>query len=111
MALVGGLFSHFQILQKHEYYNALDAMKKTIDNCNISVLKEAFSSDTRPMDALVVERILSVGQAMINLQMERNIPTQMNALAIAPQSQDQTLWDSIGMVNSDLDWLVKNSAP
>ena len=70
MALVGGLFSHFQILQKHEYYNALEAMKKTIDSCNISVLRQALSSATRPMDAHVVERILSVGQAMIYLQME-----------------------------------------
>ena len=67
MALVGGLILHFQILQKYEYYNALEAMKKTIDNCNISVLKQALSSDIRPMDAHVVERILSVGQAMINL--------------------------------------------
>ena len=91
MALVGGLFSHFQILQKHEYYNALEAMKKTIDNCNISVLKQDFSSDTRLMDAHVVERIILVGQAMIYLQMERNVPTQMNALAIAPQPQDLSL--------------------
>ena len=42
MALVGGLFSHFQILQKNEYYIVLEAMKKTIDNCNIDVLKQFF---------------------------------------------------------------------
>ena len=109
MALVGGLFSHFQLLQRHEYYNALEAMKKIVDNCNISVLKQALSSDTRIMDEHVVERILSVGQAMINLQMESNVPFQMNALAVVSQSQDQNLWDSIGMANSDLDWLVHNS--
>ena len=67
MALVGGLFSHFQILQKHEYYNALEAMKKTINNCNISALIQALLSDTWLMDEHVVERILLVGQAMINL--------------------------------------------
>ena len=111
MALVGGLFSHFQILQKHEYYNAFEAMKKTIDNCNISVLKQSFSSDTRIMGERVVERILLVGQAIINLQMESNVPIQMNALAVVSQPQDQNLWDSIGMANSDLDWLVHNSVP
>ena len=67
MALVGGLFSHFQIFQKHEYYNAFEAMKKTIDNCNISYLKQFLPSDTRLMGERVVERIWSVRLAMINL--------------------------------------------
>ena len=43
--------------------------------------------------------------------MEPNVPIQMNALAIVSQSQDQNLWDSIGMANSDLDWLVHNLVP
>ena len=111
MALVGGLFSHFQILQKHEYYNALEAMKQTIDSCNISDLRQALLSATRPMDNHVVERILSVGHAMIYIQTERNVPLQINELAIASQPQDQALWDSVVMISSNLDWLVKESVP
>ena len=106
MALVGGLFSHFQILQKHEYYIVLEAMKKTIDNCNIIYLKQSLPSDPRLMGERVVERILSVGLAMINLQTEPNVPIQLNALAVTPQPLDQNLWNSIGVANSDLDWLV-----
>ena len=45
MALVGGLFSYFQILKKHEYYIVLEAMKKAIDNCNINYLKHSLPSD------------------------------------------------------------------
>ena len=36
---------------------------------------------------------------------------KINELAIASQPQDQALWDSVGMISSDLDWLVKESAP
>ena len=74
MALVGGLFSHFEILQKNEYYIVLEVMKKTIDISNISYLKQSFPSDTWLMGEHVVERILSVGLAMINLQTEPNVP-------------------------------------
>ena len=63
------------------------------------------------MGERVVERILSVGLAMINLQTEPNVPIQMNALVVASQPLDQNLWDSIGMANSDLDWLVHSSVP
>ena len=112
MALVGGLFSHFQILQKHEYYTVLEVMKKTIDNCNIIYLKQSLPSDSRLMGERVVERILSVGLAMINLQIDPNIsiPIQLNALAVTPQPLEQSLWDSINVANSNLDWLVHSSA-
>ena len=58
---------HFQILQKHEYYIVLEAMKKAIDNCNINFLKHSLPSDSQLMGEHVVERILSVGMAMIDL--------------------------------------------
>ena len=62
-------------------------MKKTIDSCNISDLRQALLSATRPMDNHVVERILLVGHSMIYLQTERNVPLQINELEIASQPQ------------------------
>ena len=87
MALVGGFFSHFQILQKHEYYIVLEVMKKSIDNYNIIYLKESLPFDPWFMGEHVVERILLVGMAMINLQMDPNVssPIQPNALAVTSQ--------------------------
>ena len=73
MALVGGLFSHFQLLQKHEYYVILEAMKQAIDTCSIIYLKHALPPDPRLMGVHVVERIMSVGLAMIELQKDSNI--------------------------------------
>ena len=72
MALVGGLFSHFQLLQKHEFYVVFEAMKKAIDTCSIIYLKHALPSDPRLMGVHVVERIMSVGLAMIELQKDSN---------------------------------------
>ena len=43
--------------------------------------------------------------------MKQNVPLQINELEIASQPQDQALWDSVGMINLDLDWLVKDFAP
>ena len=108
MALVDSFFSHFQILQKNEYYIVLEAMKKAIENCNIIYLNQSLPSDPRFMGEHVVERILSVGMAMINLQMDPNVstPIQLNALAVTSQPLEQSLWDSISVANSDLDWLV-----
>ena len=110
MALVGGFFSHFQILQKHEYYIVLEAMKKAIYNCNINFLKHSLPSDPRLIGEHVMERIFSVGMAMIDLQIAPNflIRIQPNALALIPQPLEQNFWDSIGVVNSDLDWLINN---
>ena len=65
MALVGGLFSHFQLLQKHEYYVVLEAMKKAIDTCSIIYLKHALPPDPCLMGVNVVDRIMLVGLAMI----------------------------------------------
>ena len=60
-----------------------------------------------------MERILSIGMAMINFQMDPNVssPIQPNALAVTSQPLEQSLWDSIGVANSDLDWLVHSSVP
>ena len=41
MALVGGLFSHSQLLQKHEFYVVFEAMKTSIDTCSFIYLKHA----------------------------------------------------------------------
>ena len=73
IALVGGFFSHFKLLQKHEYYVILEAMKQAIDTCNIIYLKHALSPDPRVMGVHVVERIMSVSMAMIDLQKESNV--------------------------------------
>ena len=73
MALVGGLFSHFQLLQKHEYYVILEAMKQAIDTCSIIYLIHALPPDPRVMGVHVVERIMSVDMAMIDLQKGSNV--------------------------------------
>ena len=61
----------------------------------------------------VVERILSIGMAMINLQMDPNFssPIQPNALAVTSQPLEQSFWGSISVANSNLDWLVHSSVP
>ena len=77
MALVGGLFSHSQLLQKHEFYGVFEAMKKSIDTCNFIYLKHALPSDPRLMGVQLVERIKLVGLAMIELQRVSNVSTFM----------------------------------
>ena len=49
MALVGGLFSHSQLLQKCEFYGVFETMKKSIDTCSFIYLKHTFPSDPRLM--------------------------------------------------------------
>ena len=77
MALVGGLFSHSQLLQKHEFYVVFEAMKTSIDTCSFIYLKHALPSDPQLMGVQLVERIKLVGLAMIELQRDSNVSTSM----------------------------------
>ena len=44
-ALVVGLFSHSQLLQKHEFYVVFEALKKSIDTCSFIYVKHALPSE------------------------------------------------------------------
>ena len=63
------------------------------------------------MGVHVVEGIMLVGLAMIELQKDPNVSNsiQLNAPTINLQPIEQSFWDSIGVVNSDLDWLIDSS--
>ena len=76
-ALVGGLFSHSQILQNHEFYVVFEAMKKSIDTSNFIYLKHALPSNPQLMGVQLVEIINLVGQAMIELQRDSNVSNSM----------------------------------
>ena len=77
MVLVGGLFSHTQLLQKHEFYVFFEALKKSIDTCNFIYLKHALPSEPCLMGVQLVERIKLVGHAMIDLIRVSNVSTVM----------------------------------
>ena len=111
MALVGGLFSHSQILQKHEFYVVFEAMKRSIDTGSFIYLKHSLPSDPRLMGVQLVERIKLVGLAMIELQKDPNVSNslRMNVLTVNLQPVEQSFWEAIGEVNSNLDWLLDNS--
>ena len=63
------------------------------------------------MGVHVVERIISVGLAIIELQKDPNVSNsiQPNAPTVNLQPIEQSFWDSIGVPNSDLDCLVDSS--
>ena len=63
------------------------------------------------MGVQLVERIKLVGLAMIELQKDYNVSNsiQPSAPIVNLQPIEQSFWDSIGVVNSDLDWLVNSS--
>ena len=67
MALVGGLFSHTQLMQKHEYFIVFDAIKKSVDNHSFIHLKNVLQTASRYMGFQLVERIKKVGHALIDL--------------------------------------------
>ena len=68
VALVGGLFSHFQLLQNHEFFDIFEAIKKAIDSAIFNYLKFSLLSASNFMDIHLVECIKLVGQALIELQ-------------------------------------------
>ena len=49
VALVGGLFSHFQLLHKHEFYVVFEVLKKAIDTGSFIYLKHALPPEPRLM--------------------------------------------------------------
>ena len=67
-ALVGGLFSHFQLQQIHQFFDIFEAIKKAIDTGSFNYLKFALPSASNLMDVHLLERIKLVGQALIELQ-------------------------------------------
>ena len=73
-------------------------------------MKHALPSDRRLLGVQLVERIKSVGLAMIELQRDSNVSNSMgpNVPTVNLQPIEQNFWDSIGEVNSDLDWLLDN---
>ena len=77
MALVGGLFSYIQLLQKHEFYVIFEALKKSIDTYSSIYLKHALPFEPCLMGVQLVERIKLVGHAMIDLIRDSNVSTAM----------------------------------
>ena len=63
------------------------------------------------MGVQLVKRIKLLGLAMIELQRDSKFSTSMqpNAPTVNLQPIEQKFWDSIGVVNSGLDWLVNSS--
>ena len=110
MALVGGLFSHTQLLQKHKFFVIFYAFKKSIDNRSFIYLKNALQFAPRLIGFQLVERIKKVGHAMIDLQRVSNLSNSMgfNLVTVNLQSHDQNIWDSVFEANSDLGWLHGN---
>lgn len=77
MTLVGGLFSHNQLLQKHEFYVVFEALKKSIDTCSSIYLKHALPFEPCLMGVQLVERIKLVAHAMIDLIRDSNVSNSM----------------------------------
>ena len=77
MALVGGLFSHTQLLQKHEFFVVFEALKKSIDSHSFIYLKHALQSAPQFMGFQLVESVKKVGHAMIDLQRVSNVSNSM----------------------------------
>ena len=67
-ALLGGLFSHFQLQQIHDFIYIFEAIKKAIDTDSFNYLKLSLPSASNLMDVHLLERIKLVGQALIELQ-------------------------------------------
>ena len=61
VALVGGLFSHFQLLHKHEFYVVFEAIKKAIETRYFIYLKHALPLEPRLLGVQLVEQIKLVG--------------------------------------------------
>ena len=55
VALVGGLFSHFQLLHKHEFYVVFGVVKKAIDTGSFIYLKHALPPKPRLMGIQLVQ--------------------------------------------------------
>ena len=84
MALFGGLFSHTQLMQKHEYFIVFDAIKKSVDNRSFIHLKNVLQTASRSMGFQLVERIKKVGHALIDLQKFSNVSSSMDTVNLQP---------------------------
>ena len=102
LALVGGLFSHTQLMQMHEFFIIFDAMKKSVDNHSFIHLKNVLQTASRSMGVQLVERIKKVGHALIDLQRVSNVSSSMDMGNLQPHDQD--IWNSIFEANSNSGW-------
>ena len=73
MALVGGLFSHSQLLHKHECFVVFEAIKKSIENHSSIHMKNVLQAASHSLRFQFEERIRKVGYALIDLQRVSNL--------------------------------------
>ena len=78
LALVGGLFSHTQLMQIHEFFIFFDAMKKLVDNRSFIQLKNALQTASCSMGVQLVECVKKVSHALIDLQRVSNVSSSMD---------------------------------
>ena len=102
-ALVGGLFSHFQLQQIHEFFDIFEAIKKAIDTGSFNYLKFSFPSASNLMDVHLLERIKLVGQALIELQIDTTAPDSGDLHVDFVLPIEPNYWDFIDQVYLDLD--------
>ena len=67
MTLVGGLFSHSQLLFNYECFVMFEALKKSIDTQNYYHMKNALQATPHILGFQLEERVKKVGYALIDL--------------------------------------------